>query len=101
MRYDIVYSLIKDFPSLYFTLNGGIQTIEQVQDILQTNPRLKGVMIGRAMVNTPFQWIMSDSKIYNSKDPGINIYIYIYIYISIIVLVVATVISSLLMMVHY
>lgn len=35
LRYDIVYSLVKEFPNLTFTINGGIETMEQVKDHLR------------------------------------------------------------------
>ena len=31
LKYDYVYNLVKDFPSLRFTINGGIQTLTEVK----------------------------------------------------------------------
>ena len=35
LKYDFVYRLQKDFPSVRFTLNGGIRTIDQALNQLQ------------------------------------------------------------------
>ena len=31
LKYDYVYNLVKDFPYLRFTINGGIQTLTEVK----------------------------------------------------------------------
>ena len=68
LKYDYVYRLLKDFPNLKFTINGGINTMEDVQCHLQQG--VHGVMIGRAIVNNPFYWNDIDSALYGVKNPG-------------------------------
>lgn len=53
LRYDYVYSLIEDFPDLKFSINGGIHTVEQVREQLERG--VHGVMIGRAVMDRPWQ----------------------------------------------
>ena len=55
LRYDIVSRLIKDFPELKFTLNGGIQTLSQAENHLKNEEGLDGVMIGRGFLSNPWQ----------------------------------------------
>jgi tRNA-dihydrouridine synthase A len=77
LKYHIVYRLVHDFPHLFFTLNGGIQTIEEIQEKLISingNNSLKGVvhgtMVGRAVVNNPFYWRNVDSLLYHAPNSG-------------------------------
>jgi tRNA-dihydrouridine synthase A len=70
LKYEVVYKLIKDFPHLNFSLNGGVGSIETVTEMLAKEPKLHGVMVGRAVVNDPYAWSTADSVLYNSVDPG-------------------------------
>jgi tRNA-dihydrouridine synthase A len=51
LRYDIARRLRGDFPQLTFVLNGGLRTVEQVQEEL---PHFDGVMIGREAYQNPY-----------------------------------------------
>ncbi len=55
LRYDIAAQLKTDFPDLEFILNGGIKTLEQCTEHLQT---FDGVMIGREAYHNP--WLLSE-----------------------------------------
>ncbi|TDO99916.1 tRNA dihydrouridine(20/20a) synthase DusA [Marinomonas balearica] len=68
LKYDYVYQLKKDFPSLEIIINGGIKTIDESVSHLA---HVDGVMMGREAYNNP--WILSevDSKIYHS-EPCVN-----------------------------
>ena len=55
LRYDIVSKLITEFPELKFTMNGGIQTLSQAENHLNTMEGLDGVMIGRGFLSNPWQ----------------------------------------------
>lgn len=68
LKYDYVYRLVKDFPQLFFTLNGGVQDIESSNTHLEQG--VHGVMVGRSVINNPFYWRNIDSKIYLKDDPG-------------------------------
>lgn len=63
-----MYKLVKDFPNLSFTLNGGVLNYEDVQLHLQQG--VAGVMVGRAVVDSPFYWKQVDSKVYGKPDSG-------------------------------
>ncbi len=63
LKYDYVYSLVKDFPHLYFTINGGINNINDAKKHLSYG--VAGVMIGRAVINSPYnEWRSIDSSLY-------------------------------------
>lgn len=51
LRYEDVYRLKQDYPELIIEINGGIETIEEVQSHLQ---HIDGVMIGRAFYHNPY-----------------------------------------------
>ncbi|GJP73996.1 hypothetical protein CLOP_g4649 [Closterium sp. NIES-67] len=52
LRYEYVFALLRDFPSLSFTLNGGVTSLQQASVLLDKG--VHGVMIGRAAYNTPW-----------------------------------------------
>ncbi|KAJ8573574.1 hypothetical protein K7X08_010085 [Anisodus acutangulus] len=52
-RYEYYYALLRDFPDLQFTINGGISSIEEVNAALTEGAH--GVMVGRAAYNNPWQ----------------------------------------------
>ena len=54
LDYDLVHRLAKDFPALDFTINGGINTLDEAAKQLQ---HVGGVMMGRAPLDNP--WIMA------------------------------------------
>jgi tRNA-dihydrouridine synthase A len=71
LKYDYVYSLVRDFPHLHFTINGGISTVEEAEAQLQHG--LAGVMIGRAVVANPWAFRNVDTKIYKKdQDPNLS-----------------------------
>ncbi|WP_199508563.1 MULTISPECIES: tRNA dihydrouridine(20/20a) synthase DusA [unclassified Psychrobacter] len=51
LRYDDVYRLKQDFPTLEIEINGGVTTIEDIEQHLQ---HVDGVMIGRAFYHNPY-----------------------------------------------
>jgi tRNA-dihydrouridine synthase A len=72
LKYYFVYNLVRDFPSLKFTLNGGILNYEDCLEHLRQG--VHGVMVGRSCINKPYYWRNIDSKIFHSNDgdPGYN-----------------------------
>ncbi len=54
LKYDFVYQLKRDFPELEIIINGGIRTVEEVDEHLKY---LDGVMIGREAYHNP--WLLS------------------------------------------
>ena len=59
-----VYQLKKDFPNLEIILNGGVETLDQVELHMQ---HIDGVMIGRSAYYNP--WILADAdqRIFNTS----------------------------------
>lgn len=53
-----VFALMRDFPNLKFSVNGGIQTAPEVAAILDAKVaghNVEGVMVGRAAYYYPWQ----------------------------------------------
>ena len=55
LKPDWVLRLKTDFPSLHFSINGGIKTMAQIHQHLQ---QLDGVMVGREAYHNP--WLLSE-----------------------------------------
>ncbi|CAM9598748.1 unnamed protein product [Chrysoparadoxa australica] len=70
LKYDYVYQLVRDFPDLDFTLNGGITTYREVEEALKGGAH--GAMVGRAMASKPWYWSQVDSRVYGETDPGLS-----------------------------
>lgn len=51
LRYDDVYRLKQDFPALEIEINGGIESMADIENHLQ---HIDGVMIGRAFYHNPY-----------------------------------------------
>ncbi|WP_122428883.1 tRNA dihydrouridine(20/20a) synthase DusA [Pseudomonas viridiflava] len=69
LRYDVVAQLKKDFPQLEIVLNGGIKTLEQCQEHLQT---FDGVMLGREAYHNPYLLAEVDQQLFGSAAPVIS-----------------------------
>lgn len=61
LRYEDVHRLKQDFPHLFIEINGGLITLEQVQQQLQ---HVDAVMIGRAAYDNPYLFGTADRTIY-------------------------------------
>lgn len=66
LRYDVVYQLKKDFPSLEILLNGGVATANEVAEHLK---QVDGVMIGRACYHNPWCMAEFDKRFYGNDQP--------------------------------
>jgi len=64
LRYEVVAQLKQEFPHLQMTLNGGIKTLDECEEHLQT---FEGVMLGREVYSNP--WLLSevDQRIYQDS----------------------------------
>lgn len=66
LKYDYVYQLKKDFPTLEIILNGGVKTWTEVdQHLLDVD----GVMIGREAYHNPYLFANCDQRFYQSTQP--------------------------------
>ncbi|WP_305910176.1 tRNA dihydrouridine(20/20a) synthase DusA [Methylomarinum sp. Ch1-1] len=61
LRYDLVYRLKQDFPQLEIVLNGGITTLEQVDEHLRL---IDGVMVGREIYHNPYLLAQVDGALF-------------------------------------
>lgn len=63
LKYEFYYALLRDFPDLKFTINGGIDTVTEVNAALKEGAH--GVMVGRSAYYYPWQLLGHvDSAIY-------------------------------------
>ena len=65
LNYEWVYHLKKDFPSLQITINGGIESCE---DITKQLKFVDGVMIGRSIYHNPFLLKEIDQQIFEETN---------------------------------
>ncbi len=65
LKYDVVYQLKKDFPELEIIINGGIQTLEEIDVHLEN---VDGVMIGREAYQNPYFLAAIDKRYYGVSD---------------------------------
>lgn len=66
LQYDTVYRLKQEFPSLEIVINGGIQTLDDVEKHLE---QVDGVMIGRAAYQDPWMLADADRRLFRSENP--------------------------------
>jgi tRNA-dihydrouridine synthase A len=65
LMYDRVYQLKEDFPTLRFVLNGGVTTINQIENHLAL---VDGVMIGREIYQNPWLLRQIEEYFYGGED---------------------------------
>jgi len=61
LRYDVVYQLKIDFPQLEIILNGGVESLNQAEQILQ---HVDGVMVGREAYQNPYVLADVDRRLF-------------------------------------
>jgi tRNA-dihydrouridine synthase A len=66
LRYEVAAQLKQDFPDLEIVLNGGIKTLEQCHEHLQT---FDGVMLGREAYHNPYLLAQVDQQLFGSDAP--------------------------------
>jgi tRNA-dihydrouridine synthase A len=64
LNYSWVYQLKKDFPLLKITINGGIESCNEVKNHLDY---VDGVMLGRSVYHNPFLLREIDESIFDNK----------------------------------
>ena len=69
LRYEVAAQLKQDFPDLEIILNGGIKTLEECEQHLQT---FDGVMLGREAYHNPYLLAQVDSRLFGAADSGIT-----------------------------
>jgi len=66
--YDAVYQLKRSFPESEFIINGGIDSLEQIENHLA---HVDGVMLGREAYHNPYWLVAMDSEFYG-QTPATN-----------------------------
>ncbi|KAL6965292.1 hypothetical protein U1Q18_036346 [Sarracenia purpurea var. burkii] len=65
LKYEYYYALLRDFPDLRFTINGGINGVNEVNAALREGAH--GVMVGRAAYSNPWNTLGHvDSAVYGA-----------------------------------
>ncbi|XP_054795222.1 uncharacterized protein LOC129300669 isoform X4 [Prosopis cineraria] len=71
LKYEYFYGLLRDFPDLTFTINGGITSVGEVNEARRAGAH--GVMVGRAAYNNPWQILgQVDTAIYGEPSSGLT-----------------------------
>ncbi|XP_044487729.1 tRNA-dihydrouridine(20/20a) synthase-like isoform X2 [Mangifera indica] len=71
LKYEYYYALLRDFPDLTFTLNGGINTVDEVNAARREGAHC--VMVGRAAYNNPWYTLGHvDTAIYGAPSSGLT-----------------------------
>ncbi len=65
LKYDTAYRVKQDFPHLNIILNGGLKTVESIQDAL-TN--VDGVMIGREAYTNPYFMAEVERAVFGNNE---------------------------------
>lgn len=71
LDYQRVYQLKKDFPQLWISINGGVKTLEEIQQHLQ---HVDGVMVGREAYQNPSLLGYIDQSLFDPQAKIISPY---------------------------
>ena len=63
LQYPVVHRLVADYPTLSFSLNGGVMNLQEAQTQLE---HVDGVMIGRAAYHQPYILAEADRTIFSA-----------------------------------
>ncbi len=67
LRYDYVYRLKREFPELEIVINGGVETLQAIEQHLQ---HVDGVMLGRAAYHDPHVLAAAEARMYGEPPPA-------------------------------
>ena len=66
LKHDYVYRLKRDFPELTIVLNGGVQTLQQIDSHLA---HVDGVMLGRVAYRDSYLLAQADARLFGGEAP--------------------------------
>jgi tRNA-dihydrouridine synthase A len=69
LRYDLAAQLVDDFPDVEFILNGGIKTLQEAQNHLNT---FDGVMLGREAYHNPYLLALVDQSLFQEQTSVVS-----------------------------
>jgi tRNA-dihydrouridine synthase A len=64
LKYDLVYRLKQEFPGLDIEINGGIRTLDEIEEHLE---EVDAVMLGRAAYDDPFLFAEVDRRFFGDE----------------------------------
>ncbi|KAL4198387.1 hypothetical protein AMTRI_Chr03g45610 [Amborella trichopoda] len=71
LKYEYFFGLLRDFPELQFTINGGITCIDEVHAAQLQGAH--GVMVGRAAYNNPWSTLgLVDAAVYGMPNSSLS-----------------------------
>ena len=65
LKYEMVYKLKKDFKDLEIIINGGINSINEINNHLD---KVNGVMLGRSIYHSPYLLADIEREIFKNHD---------------------------------
>jgi tRNA-dihydrouridine synthase A len=69
LKYEYAYQLKRDFPHLEISINGGIKTLDEVEEHLK---HVDGVMLGREAYHNPYVLAGVDTRFYGADTPVLS-----------------------------
>nr|WP_090057072.1 tRNA dihydrouridine(20/20a) synthase DusA [Celeribacter neptunius] len=70
LDYDLVHAMKREFPDLHLSLNGGIQSLDMVEEELS---HMDGVMVGRAAYHQPYDILgQADQRIFGDPRAALS-----------------------------
>jgi tRNA-dihydrouridine synthase A len=69
LKYEYAYQLKRDFPHLEISINGGIKTLDEVEEHLK---HVDGVMLGREPYHNPYVLAGVDTRFYGADTPVLS-----------------------------
>jgi tRNA-dihydrouridine synthase A len=66
LKYEYAYRLKRDFPQLEISINGGVKTLDEVEEHLK---HVDGVMLGREAYHNPYVLAAVDTRFYGAQTP--------------------------------
>jgi tRNA-dihydrouridine synthase A len=67
LKYDYVYRLKQEFPELGIVINGGVETVQAIEQHLR---HVDGVMLGRAAYHDPYLLTTAEAALFGNPPPA-------------------------------
>jgi len=67
LKYDYVYRLKREFPELGIVINGGVETLQAIEQHLR---HVDGVMLGRAAYHDPYVLAAAETRLFGDPQPS-------------------------------
>jgi tRNA-dihydrouridine synthase A len=67
LKYDYVYRLKREFPELGIVINGGVETLQAIEQHLR---HVDGVMLGRVAYHDPYLLAVAEARLFGDPPPA-------------------------------